>query len=155
MEQLDAYNLSKKLIAEHGLVGWTFRFDNAVRRFGACHYGLRQITLSKKLTELNSEAEVKNVILHEIAHAKAGQRCGHNWEWKMVAKSIGCTGDRCYGAEVTKPAANYIGTCQNCNRKIERYKRKGIACGECCNKYNNGMFSDEYKFIWNSMEETK
>ena len=54
---------------------WQFKFDNSKRRFGQCVYGRKyglpyhMIKLSKPLVALNSEEQVRDTILHEIAHA--------------------------------------------------------------------------------------
>ena len=68
---------AKDLMAEHGLTGWRFDWDNAVRRAGGTHHQTRIITLSRQITAANDEAHALNVILHEIAHALAGPRQGH------------------------------------------------------------------------------
>jgi predicted SprT family Zn-dependent metalloprotease len=87
--------------------GWTFQFDNAPRRFGYCHYTKKLISLSKKLTRLNSYEEVHNTILHEIAHAlnfEIHDERGHGPNWVNIARSIGCDGLRCYSStEVNIP----------------------------------------------------
>jgi len=157
----DAQSMAISLIKEHGLSdgsnmeghGWIFEFDNAKRRFGSCKnptgkHG-RKITLSRHLTELNSEDDVRDTILHEIAHAlhwEETREFSHNRKWQKIAVSIGCNGLRCYGSEIVAPEKIWIGTCPSCDRKIERYRiRKTLACGSCC----NGKYDEEYKFIWN------
>ena len=71
MHLIDARNLAWDLMRQHGLadLGWRFRFDHARRRFGSCKYREKAITLSRPLTLLNGEAEVRDTVLHEIAHA--------------------------------------------------------------------------------------
>ena len=70
MELADAESLALELMRQHGLLPrWKFKFDRAIRRFGCCNEGKRLISLSARLTELNSEYEVRDTILHEIAHA--------------------------------------------------------------------------------------
>jgi hypothetical protein len=83
----DAEALAQQLMSEHGLSHWHFEFDRAVRRFGFCMYGIRTITLSRKFTLLNSEPEVRNTILHEIAHALVGPNHGHDKVWRTNAKA--------------------------------------------------------------------
>lgn len=103
--------------------GWRFDFDNAKSRFGACHYRTKKITLSGYLVPLNDEAEVRNTILHEIAHALAGAASGHGPEWKRVARSIGCTGDRCYDNNVVQgPQATYEAVC-SCGIVHKRFRK--------------------------------
>ncbi len=90
----DARALAEAWIEQHGLHGWRFTFDRAVRRFGQCDYLRRTISLSAALTELNDEHRVENTILHEIAHALT-PGANHGPEWKRVAASIGCDAQRC------------------------------------------------------------
>lgn len=145
----EARQLATDLMYEHGIPDWRFEFDKATRRFGCTHYGLKLITLSKALTLLNDEEQVKNTILHEIAHALAPRRSGHDRVWKDIAVSIGCTGDRLYDGSVVKtPPKPFKGTCPKCERVIERRRRDAIACGKCCKAYNNNRYSDEYLFKW-------
>ena len=74
---------------QHGLSaqGWRFQFDHARRRFGACRYGRKLITLSRPLVLLNPEAEVRDTILHEIAHALCPGD-GHGVRWKQKCREI-------------------------------------------------------------------
>src|SRR5262249_59568628 len=70
-----ARELAARLMAEHGLGRWEFGFNNNVRRVGVCHYPTRarpgRIELSRHFVERNPEAEVRDTLLHEIAHAHA------------------------------------------------------------------------------------
>lgn len=147
MKITDAKALALSLMGEHGLIeqGWEFSFDTATRRFGWCHSGLKRISLSQSLTELNTEQEVKDTILHEIAHALVGTRQHHNAVWRAKAIAIGCSGDRCYDDTVITPPARYTATCKRCKNVVERQtRRKGVACGECCRKHNNGRWDAKY-----------
>lgn len=75
--------------------GWTFKFDDAPRRFGICRYREKQIGLSRKLVRLNTAEEVLNTILHEIAHAIDYIRHGssdHGPRWRQIALGLGCDG---------------------------------------------------------------
>ena len=84
---------------EHGLTDYTFKWDKAVRRFGSCNGRTKVITLSRPMTQHETnERRVINTILHEIAHGLDYRNRGysnHDSEWKRVARSIGCSGDRC------------------------------------------------------------
>src|SRR5579863_215702 len=70
----DAQHLAISLMTKHGLQNWDrpetvwgFIFDRAKTRAGCCHYRRHQISLSKHYVALNTEADVRNTILHEIA----------------------------------------------------------------------------------------
>lgn len=122
---------ARNLLREHGLdvAGWTFKFDNAVRRGGACHYKTKHISVSRKLVPMWSEEEVRDTILHEVAHAMAGHAAGHGPQWRRIATSIGCTGDRTHSnVTVTKP---YAQVCPNHGIIGTAHRRRDLACGRC------------------------
>jgi hypothetical protein len=98
-----AEQLTRYLMAYHGLSGWRFRFDKATRRFGCCDYTRRTISLSRRIVLLNDADRVRATVLHEIAHALAGPGTGHSRQWREIALRIGGDGRRCYGSEVTLP----------------------------------------------------
>src|SRR3954466_3618137 len=144
MELAQARKLADDLMRLHKLSPkWSFKFDRSKVSFGKCHYAKKQISLSQHLVELNNEAEVRDTILHEIAHALAPRGAGHGPAWRSVALSIGCNGRRCFGEEVVRPAPKYRGTCPSCKRVIYRHRRTVIACGKCAR-----VFDPKYLFIW-------
>jgi len=93
------YNIWGKSINLRSL-GWKFGgFDRASRRGGVCRGYRKEIGLSKKLTELRTDKNTKNTILHEIAHALDFAYRGisnHDRVWKAIAIEIGCSGERCF-----------------------------------------------------------
>ena len=151
MELIDAHEAAAELKRLHGLKGWLFTFDGAVRRFGSCDYNTKTITLSRKLTRLNDEATVRNVVLHEIAHALAGPRAGHGPAWRAQAEGIGCDARRCCDEEVSFPPAKFKGTCPSCGTEALTFRRRASACLRCCKMHNRGRFSEEYLFRWQAL----
>ncbi len=105
----EAFNLLKEEMGAHGLIdlGWSGKMDDAKKRFGVCRMGLKEISLSRPLVLLNSEEEVRDTILHEIAHALSWEihkePCGHDERWKEICVRIGARPDRCYDDEVIQP----------------------------------------------------
>lgn len=153
MKISDAEKLAYELMGQHKLFssGWGFKFDNAKVRFGLCSHRRHIISLSRHLTELNEEPEVRDTILHEIAHALAPKRAGHNRQWVYQCLAVGAKPQRCYsGSEVKAPERTLLATCPNCERTVERHRRMKIACSHCCTKYNNGKFSELYQFAWST-----
>jgi predicted SprT family Zn-dependent metalloprotease len=142
MDLRQAEALAVKLMAQHGLcadpswdfskrVGWagsnkpwTFKWDNAYRRFGVCNYWNRTIGMSKKLVAINGEAEVTDTILHEIAHALAPRGANHGEEWKAVCRRIGARPVACYSStEVATVMAKFEGRCPTCNKVYTKFRR--------------------------------
>ena len=133
---------------------WTFAFDRSVSRFGCCKFGKRKITLSKKLTELNDESDVRDTILHEIAHAIAGWEAHHGPKWKAVAKRIGAKPERCFSTDdVVTPPSKYVGYCahDNCTGHLRNrltVRARSAACGKCIRRHRVRNFwsrDDELK----------
>lgn len=140
----EAMRLANELMLKHGLVDWRFKFDKARRRFGCCKYRYKTITLSAPITELNGESEVRDTILHEIAHALVGGGHGHDRVWKRKAVEIGCTGERCYNPEeISTPESKYIAICPSCNHVHKKHRKKRVrsSCGFC----SGGRFNEKYE----------
>lgn len=134
-----AHKLARTLMREHGLIDkdWNFYFDRSVRRFGCCNHSRKTISLSQKLTELNDEPEVRDTILHEIAHALVGSKHGHDRFWRMKCIQVGATPKRCYdNTKVIQPPKKYIATCPDCSYQYKRHRvtKRANFCGACYRK---------------------
>lgn len=83
--------MARRLIEEHGLTDWTLAFVEAKRRLGDCRYRDRVIRISRAHALEGSEEQIRDTVLHEIAHAIAGPKAGHGPLWKATARRIGAT----------------------------------------------------------------
>jgi predicted SprT family Zn-dependent metalloprotease len=146
MDHHQAAQLARELLDQHGLRSWRFRFDRAVNRFGSCHHHRALITLSAPLTVLNPEGEVRDTLLHEIAHAIAGPKAGHGAEWKKYAAVLGARPQRCYDERVRAPLARYVASCPQCRREYYRHRVPSgkKACIDCCTRWNGGRFTEQF-----------
>lgn len=133
----DAAVLARTLMNEHGFGHWTLNFDRAVRRAGYCSFRRQRISLSHHFVSLNPVEEVKDTILHEIAHALDGPRPSHHAHderWKAICKRIGCRPERCYKAEdVVMPPSKWLAICGGCQREFprHRYPKRQRYCAKC------------------------
>ena len=132
MDLTDAARLARELLDEHGLQTWTLTFDRAKRRAGICRYAERQIGLSAPLTAIHPEAEVRDTILHEIAHALVGPQHGHDGFWQATARRIGCSGMRSTSQDAPRIEGSWVGTCP-AGHRVSRHRRPGrpTACRTC------------------------
>ena len=100
--------------------------------------------------------EIKDTLLHEIAHALAGPKAGHRYEWKRICLQIGATPSAIAYQLSASPVSKWTGVCAN-GHTIARHalteKAKQVACTKCCVAYNNGRFSSLYTFTWYLTED--
>ena len=132
--------LADKLLDEHGLIekGWRFSFDRAKRRAGSCKFSKKEITIAKAYAEHQEEMEIKNTILHEIAHALVGSQHGHSQIWRKKAKEIGCDASRCHHIVFSKP--KYVLTCYNRCFEVSRYRvNQSFMQSKICSKCNSNL----------------
>lgn len=124
--------MARALMAEHGLRDWSLVFDRAKRRAGICRYDRREIGLSAPLTALHPEADVRDTVLHEIAHALVGARHGHDAVWRATARRIGCSGERCVSRDAPELDGAWVGTCP-AGHTVSRHRRpdRPAACRRC------------------------
>ena len=83
--------MARRLMEEHGLSSWTLAFVETKRRLGDCHFRDRVIRISRTHALERNEEQIRDTVLHEIAHAIAGPEAGHGPLWKATARRIGAT----------------------------------------------------------------
>ena len=125
--------LALHLIAKHGLNDWTFKFDHSTRRAGCCNYRDQLISISLNLARTASEADIRDTILHEIAHALVGKKHNHDAIWKAKAQEIGCTGERTHKLQIAPPRWNV--RCENnCWTQTAERRNARLRCRACGGK---------------------
>jgi hypothetical protein len=130
MDVARALALADELVTEHGLADWTVVLTRAKKQAGICRFARREIGLSAPITVLEDEAEVRDTILHEIAHALVGPRHGHDAVWRAKALEIGCSGRRCATGEGVP--GTWVGTCP-AGHQVRRHRRpvRVVSCPVC------------------------
>lgn len=132
MQQVRA--LAMQLMDTHGItrLGWKFQFDRAKTLCGQCDYKFKIVSLSRYYASDKTVplSDIKNTILHEIAHVLAGSAALHGPRWKRIARYIGCDGATCnhvwHGA-----VAKYNIKCDCGAINIQRYR--------LCSKFKEGV----------------
>lgn len=146
LTELEQY--ANALLREHNLHDWTFGYDRATRRAGQCDYTRRRITVSRRLMQLYSPHEARDVVIHEVAHALAGKEAGHGPVWREVALRLGGTARARISPQAPRLPARWKGVCQ-CGITFERMRRPApnIVCRACVNAGAQGRIS------WSRTEE--
>ena len=98
---------------------------------------------------------MKDILLHEIAHALVGEGIGHSSIFKSKARSIGCINVNYGTVRLKSPIGKYKYKCPNCDYIQYYYRKRRVesACKECCRKYNHGRFSK--KFVLREVKNNK
>lgn len=129
-----ARTLALGLMAEHvELADWRFDFSRHARRtLGVCRHRQKVIVLSAAFVTLNDEPTVRDIILHELAHALVGAGHGHDAVWKAKAVELGANPDRVCTVAVMPPG-DWQATCATCGRVFHQYRRPSRAyhCRRC------------------------
>lgn len=118
---------------KHSLIeaGWRFAWGHGRRRLGSAEVRrsatgqeTRTLRLSRHLVDLNDESAVREIILHEIAHALAGLEHGHGPAWRETCRRLGAAPRRLADAAVQTPAAPLAVWCPGCRQVIAgRFRR--------------------------------
>lgn len=127
--------MAERLMRQHGLADWSVEFDRAKRRAGVCRHGPKIIGLSAAVTRLHDQAEVRETVLHEIAHALAGPEHQHDDTWRRLAVSIGSTGERCVPEDAPRVEGAWLGVCA-AGHEAGRHRRpeRVLLCRKCRNE---------------------
>jgi len=111
---------ARALMTMHGVGRLGFEFDRGKKRIGAMHYqrsgGVSipvKITISKHYALILSMDEIRETMLHEIAHALTPGD-GHGAKWKSKARELGARPAPCKAVSVS-PEAAWKGICGSCS----------------------------------------
>ena len=127
----------KEYTIEHlkkwGLIekGWKFALNRGKKMAGCCKYRNKEISISLHHIQNNDENEVKDTILHEIAHALT-PGANHGRAWKIACIKVGANPKRCHDLELVQ-TSKYYATC-GCEGKRWQYHRKirrTLFCRNC------------------------
>jgi predicted SprT family Zn-dependent metalloprotease len=137
MEFNAALKIARELIDAHGYAHVPIKKDNSFKRIAGCcqtGFSVLYFTFSKRLVPLLSDADLRDTILHEIAHAKVGYGHGHDNAWKLAALAVGARPERCATQVMDAHAIGYkyVAAC-NCGpiHGKQRMSYKRFKCGRC------------------------
>lgn len=128
MIRSEAKDLALELIAKY-VPGWSFDFDGAATRCGLCRYSTKTISLSIHYVDGNDVEDIRDTILHEIAHAIAGPEAAHGPAWAIIAVALGASPRPCADASVAMPRGGWAASCP-CGQVYRRH-RQPVASYRC------------------------
>lgn len=140
---------ARLVMQSFGLSDWYFGFDGARRRLGCCNYRELRITLSRYFVARNGPAEIRETLLHEVAHALVGPGHGHGPIWKAMARRVGARPTRCGKADM--PQGKWRAACPGCSKSFHRHKRPKRLTGWHC----RACGSERGSFTWAMAEDKR
>ncbi len=147
LTELNLGDLTKRVTVE-----WNTRMRSCA---GRAFWPKGAIELNPRLLEI-SKAEVRQTVLHELAHLIAYERNpnrsikSHGVEWQKACAEVGIPGEKATH-ELALPSRNlkrkWRYECPECGKVIDRVRRyKGmVACYDCCLKATGGMYHDSFR----------
>jgi len=141
---------AEALIALHLDPSWSFAFDNAKRRAGACSFTAKRVSVSRYLAARYDDDTNHQTLLHEVAHALAGPAAGHGPAWKRVARELGYVGGTTHDGETATELAPWVGTCP-AGHVAYRHRRptRPTSCVKCAPR-----FDERHLFEWTRRDIT-
>ena len=141
MSDLDRVRVwAEALINQHLDSSWTFAFDHAKVRAGLCDFTRKRITVSRYLAARFDDEENYQTLLHEVAHALAGPKEGHNRRWLSIARELGYTGGVRHTGETARELAAWVGMCP-AGHTVYRHRKpsRATSCLKCSPVYNEAF----------------
>jgi predicted SprT family Zn-dependent metalloprotease len=123
MDLESAATIARDAMTRFGLGDWAFGWNRRKRSLGLCRYRERRIELSIHFVHANDAIQVRETILHEIAHALAGERTGHGPRWKAMCVRVGCKPVRCDHGDAVMPRGRWVARCGTCGKEYWRHRR--------------------------------
>jgi predicted SprT family Zn-dependent metalloprotease len=129
-------DLAAREIEWHGLTqrAWRVKYNHSRTCAGECDMRAKTLSFSRHLIARGPLKELRNTLLHEIAHALAGARHDHDQTWRSIALKIGCDGERCYNFELAPH--KWLFRCSAGCWQTRRHRRHSIDTKQTCRKCN-------------------
>jgi predicted SprT family Zn-dependent metalloprotease len=134
MEFAAASTTAREAMDRFGLADWAFGWNRRKRSLGLCRYRERCIELSVHFVRANEPEQVRETILHEIAHALAGEKAGHGPLWKAFCQRVGCQPVRCDRGEALMPKGRWMARCGTCGKEYWRHRRPARRASYWCRR---------------------
>jgi len=134
------YDLVVDTLKKHGLreKGWTFAVSRGKNILGSCVYKTKTIKISKYLIQLGTDEEVTDTVLHEVAHALAGGKAGHGWQWREKCREVGlmnpqrCAENLSYDIpHKVELVCQWHGVIEKRQRRLKKGLKERMFCRKC------------------------
>ena len=94
--------------------GWRFHFETTANRAGVCRHAAKTIAMAVSYALRAGWPDIRDTLLHEIAHAIVRPTHHHDRVWKEKAREIGCSTEPC--TKLAHSAGRWIARCARAAR---------------------------------------
>lgn len=117
------------------LLTWKLDLGYGKSRLGVCTPKKKTIRISKYLIIHESQEQINDTLLHEIAHALEWERHkthGHGRRWQLIAIEVGAKPNRCASTEVIATLeTKYTYECSKCHERTNVNRRLRLERRHC------------------------
>jgi predicted SprT family Zn-dependent metalloprotease len=119
----EAKEFAEAQLAIHGCSDWKVKITRGEAfSLGGCIFDSKTLTLSRRHVENDTEETVRDTILHEVAHVRAGsEKPYHGAVWKEFARSMGAIPKA--KKTVSLPPPKLKAKCAKCLGEFKRYRK--------------------------------
>jgi predicted SprT family Zn-dependent metalloprotease len=135
MQRDDAIALAKGLIKQHLGKRWRLKLNKRHTSLGRCDFDQKVIELSIYFIDHNNADAVGEIILHEIAHALAGDTAGHGSLWAEQCRRLNIEPTVVYH-DKKMPDGKWVATCNKCTRQYNKQYKPAVGFQYLCPKCN-------------------
>lgn len=129
----------QKLKEKYNLHDYRFKESNGKNRLGYCDYTNKCISVSNYAIANLEYDVIYDILIHECAHAVAGQDAGHGFWWKQTIRAMGGIPERT--KKLPKSYSQAVG---------HKYHSKPCSCGRVFKKHR---LSKNSSFVCAKCEE--
>ncbi len=136
MKTTTAEKLARELMDSHGLQDWTFKLDECPSEVWFMQRRDEDDTpVSRHHVAHHTTEQVRETILHEIAHALVPDHVAHGEEWKAMAKAVGAVPKACAGDDHSIIEGPWLVSCSSAVRSGVSARKTYIYRFKCCGRY--------------------
>lgn len=154
-----ALELGLKDLASRLSVTWNPRMRSTA---GRAFWPEARIELNPRLLDLDAD-EVRNTMLHELAHLVAYARAGrkrikaHGMEWRQACHDLGIPNESAthnLPLPTREIPRKWRYTCPCCQEAIERVRKmkRYAGCYRCCLEHNGGYYHKKFRLVESRIE---
>lgn len=133
IRKYDAQKMCDEKLKEYNLTHWKASFISSTTKCAACDFENKRILISTNYCNACTIEDMKETILHEIAHALVGYASGHNEVWQAKAKEIGLNSPQTH-RHVNMEAGNQLSFTVEGDKKERKFNRLDKICPKCGEK---------------------